>query len=92
MNLTAQHQLVRPGHGFRKHTASAGTSGKKIEDGLEQAAIFYKNNPAVGAAVANPLGHNGDQSDHSRCAAGRYTFQHWAKACSAGQTEINATG
>ena len=66
---------------------------QKIQPGINQADIFYKNNAFLSAAVQNQLGNNGTNPTQlsSTVQAGN-TFQLGEFLVGNGQTEINATG
>jgi outer membrane receptor protein involved in Fe transport len=66
---------------------------QKIQPGVGQADIFYKNNPFLSAAVQTQLGNNGTNPTQlsSTVQAGN-TFQLGEFLVGNGQTEINATG
>ena len=66
---------------------------QKIQPGVNQAAIFYKNNPFLSAAVQTQLGNNGtNPTQLSATVQAGNTFQLGEFLVGNGQTEINATG
>ncbi len=78
---------------LRKPTASAGTIPQKVQPGINQAAIFYKNNPFLSPAVQAQLGNNGtNPTQLSATVQAGNTFQLGEFLVGNGQTETNATG
>jgi iron complex outermembrane receptor protein len=66
---------------------------QKIQPGINQAAIFYKNNPFLPAATQNQLGNNGtNPTQLSATVQAGNTFQLGEFLVGNGQTETNATG
>jgi iron complex outermembrane receptor protein len=66
---------------------------QKIQPGINQAAIFYKNNPFLSAATQTQLGNNGtNPTQLSATVQAANTFQLGEFLVGNGQTEINATG
>ena len=67
---------------------------QKIQPGINQAAIFYKNNPFLSPAVQTQLGNNPalQTTQLSATAQAGNTFQLGEFLVGNGQTEINATG
>jgi iron complex outermembrane receptor protein len=66
---------------------------QKIQPGINQAAIFYKNNPFLPAATQALLGNNGtNPTQLSATVQAGNTFQLGEFLVGNGQTETNATG
>jgi iron complex outermembrane recepter protein len=66
---------------------------QKIQPGINQAAIFYKNNAFLSPAVQAQLGNNGtNPTQLSATVQAGNTFQLGEFLVGNGQTEINATG
>jgi len=66
---------------------------QKIQPGINQAAIFYKNNPFLPAATQVQLGNNGtNPTQLSATVQAGNTFQLGEFLVGNGQTETNATG
>jgi iron complex outermembrane receptor protein len=66
---------------------------QKIQPGINQADIFYKNNPFLTAAEQTQLGNNGtNPTQLSATVQAGNTFQLGEFLVGNGQTEINATG
>jgi iron complex outermembrane receptor protein len=66
---------------------------QKIQPGINQAAIFYKNNPFLPAATQLQLGNNGtNPTQLSATVQAGNTFQLGEFLVGNGQTETNATG
>jgi iron complex outermembrane receptor protein len=66
---------------------------QKIQPGINQADIFYKNNPFLSAATQTQLGNNGtNPTQLSATVQAGNTFQLGEFLIGNGQTEINATG
>src|SRR5471032_1483915 len=66
---------------------------QKIQPGINQADIFYKNNPFLSAATQTQLGNNGtNPTQLSATVQAGNSFQLGEFLIGNGQTEINATG
>jgi iron complex outermembrane receptor protein len=66
---------------------------QKIQPGINQADIFYKNNPFLSAATQTQLGNNGtNPTQLSATVQAGNSFQLGEFLVGNGQTEINATG